>query len=171
MEIIVEATCGLHSCQYFEILNLRFWGRSLVTKGFGFHSYSRGAERSKACRFQQIFKHRNMNLLLLFSIIYPYFNYVITMFQQRPSLNHCVKLQQRLGEWWISKLAFRVYSRRRIRNTSSALSWTRGPVLYFLAKCVIFWDSKLSILRLLACLCSHYIDPYITFFNYYIFNY
>ena len=47
LEIVVKVTCGLHPCQYFEILSLRFWGRSLGTKRFGFHSNSRGADEIK----------------------------------------------------------------------------------------------------------------------------
>ena len=41
LEIVVEATYGLHPNQYFKILDLKFEGRSLVTRRFGFLSKTR----------------------------------------------------------------------------------------------------------------------------------
>ena len=47
LEIVVKATYGLHSNEYFEILHLTVWERSLVTRRFGLHSNSRGADEIK----------------------------------------------------------------------------------------------------------------------------
>ena len=44
LEIVVKATYGLHANKYFEILDLKFWQRSLVTRHIGLHSNSRGAD-------------------------------------------------------------------------------------------------------------------------------
>ena len=44
LQIVVRRTRGLHSNNYFEILNLIFGGRNLVTSCFGLHLNSRGAE-------------------------------------------------------------------------------------------------------------------------------
>ena len=45
LEIVVKATYDLHANKYFEIFNLTFWGRSLVTRRF--HSNSQGADEIK----------------------------------------------------------------------------------------------------------------------------
>ena len=42
LEIVVEATFGLHLNKYFEILNPIFGRRSLVTRCFGLHSNFQG---------------------------------------------------------------------------------------------------------------------------------
>ena len=44
LEIVVEPTYGLYPNKYFKILNIIFGGRSLVTRSFGLHSNTRGAE-------------------------------------------------------------------------------------------------------------------------------
>ena len=46
-EIVVEAAYDLYPCKCFEILKLKFWGRSLETKHFGFYSNSWGADEIK----------------------------------------------------------------------------------------------------------------------------
>ena len=66
LEIVVKATYGLHSNKYFEILNLTFWGRSLVARHFGLHSNYRGADEIKDFPILIDFE-----FLLLFSIISP----------------------------------------------------------------------------------------------------
>ena len=71
LEIVVKATYGLHSNKYFEILNLTFWGRSLVTRRFGLHSNSRDADEIKGLPISIDFCNKNTQLLLLFSIISP----------------------------------------------------------------------------------------------------
>ena len=55
-------------------------------------------------------------------------NYVITMLQLHPSLNHYVKLWQLLGE---DVATFWAYSQRQICSLSSTLSWTQGLLLNF----------------------------------------
>ena len=59
---------------YTHVNTLKYWIQSwrLVTKRFGFIQILEARMGSKTCRFQQIFEHRNMELLLLFSIISPY---------------------------------------------------------------------------------------------------
>ena len=42
---VVEAIFGLHPNYYFEILNLKYGGRSLLMKRLGFRSNSRGADK------------------------------------------------------------------------------------------------------------------------------
>ena len=44
LEVVVEATYGIHPNKYFKILNLTFGGRSLLTSRFGLYSNSRGAD-------------------------------------------------------------------------------------------------------------------------------
>ena len=73
LEIVVIATYGLYPNKYFEILDLTFWGRSLVTKRFGIDSYSWGADEIKDLLILIDFHNRNMELLFLFSIISPCF--------------------------------------------------------------------------------------------------
>ena len=68
LELVAEANYGLHPNKYFEILNLKFEGRSLVTRRFELHSNS---QRAKEIRDLPI-SHRNMELLLLFGIISPW---------------------------------------------------------------------------------------------------
>ena len=72
LEIVVKATYGLYPNKYFEILHLTFWGGSLVTKRFGFHSNSWGADEIKRLAILIDFRNRNMELLLLCSIIYSW---------------------------------------------------------------------------------------------------
>ena len=72
LEIVVKATYDLCSNKYFEVLNLTFWGRSLVTRRFGLHSNSRGAGEIKGLLIWRDFRNRNTKLLLLFSIISPW---------------------------------------------------------------------------------------------------
>ena len=43
-EIVVEATYGLRPNKYFEILHLKFGGRSLLMRLFGLYSNSLGAD-------------------------------------------------------------------------------------------------------------------------------
>ena len=69
LEIVLTATYGLHPNKYFEILNLTFWGRSLLTRRFGLHSNSRGADEIKDLPISIDLRNRNTELLLLFSII------------------------------------------------------------------------------------------------------
>ena len=73
LEIVVKATYGLHANKYFEILNLTFGGRSLVTRRFGLHSSSREADKIKDLLISIYFCNKNTELLLLFSIISPCF--------------------------------------------------------------------------------------------------
>ena len=47
LKIVAETTYGLNPHQYFEIFNLNFWRKSLVTKRFGFHSDSRSTDEIK----------------------------------------------------------------------------------------------------------------------------
>ena len=46
-EIVVEPTYGLNPNLYFEILNLKFGGRSLVTRRFDLHLNCRGPDEIK----------------------------------------------------------------------------------------------------------------------------
>ena len=57
--IFVKTTYDLHSDKYFEILILTFWGRNLVTRRFGFHSNSRGADEMKDFPVSIDFYNRN----------------------------------------------------------------------------------------------------------------
>ena len=70
LEIVVWATYGLYPYS-FEILNLKFWSRSLVAKRFGFHSNSRGADEIKNLLILIDFQVQSCytELLLLFSIM------------------------------------------------------------------------------------------------------
>ena len=45
LEIVVERTYGLHPNKYFQILNVKLVERNLVTRRFGLHLNSRGADR------------------------------------------------------------------------------------------------------------------------------
>ena len=65
--IIVKATYSLHLNKYFEMLNLTFLGRSLVTSCFGLHSNSRGVDEIKELPISIEFCNRNTEFLLLFS--------------------------------------------------------------------------------------------------------
>ena len=47
LKIVLKATYGLNPYEFFEILNLKCLGRSLLTKRFGFLSNSRGADEIK----------------------------------------------------------------------------------------------------------------------------
>ena len=47
LEIVLEATYGLQPYKYYEILNLKFWGRSKVIKRSRFHSNSQGVHEIK----------------------------------------------------------------------------------------------------------------------------
>ena len=76
LEIVVKATYGLQSRKFFEILNLTFWGRSLVTRRFGFHSNSWGADKIKGLTISIDFRNRNTELLLVFSIISSWFKWI-----------------------------------------------------------------------------------------------
>ena len=73
LQISVKATYGLHSDKHLEILNLTFWGRSLVTRHFGLYLNSRGSHEIKDLPILIHFCNRNTGLLLLFSIISPCF--------------------------------------------------------------------------------------------------
>ena len=44
LEIVAEATYGLHTNKCFEILNVTFEGRILVTRNFRLHSNPRGLD-------------------------------------------------------------------------------------------------------------------------------
>ena len=72
LEIVVKATYDLHSNKYFEILNLTFWGRSPVTRRFGLHSNSRGADEIKGLQISIDFYNRNREFLHLFSNMSPW---------------------------------------------------------------------------------------------------
>ena len=65
LEIVVKATYGLHSNKYFEILNLTFWGASLVTRRFELHSNSRGADEIKGLPISIDFCNRKFLILYL----------------------------------------------------------------------------------------------------------
>ena len=66
-------------------------------------------------------------------------NYVTTVLQLRSSMKHSVKLQH-YGE---DVITFWVYHHRYI--TPAALSWTRGPLLNFPAKCINVYSLQFSI--------------------------
>ena len=69
LEIVVKVPSGLHPNKYVEVLHLTLWVRSLVTRSFGLHSNSRGADEIKGLPISADFCNRNTELLLLFSII------------------------------------------------------------------------------------------------------
>ena len=46
-EIVLKGTYGLHPDKYVEILNLKFWEKSLVTRHFKPHSNFRGLDEIK----------------------------------------------------------------------------------------------------------------------------
>ena len=71
LEIIVEATYGLHSNEYFEQLNLIFGARSLEAGRFRYLSNFRRADKIKDLLFSIDFWNRNTELLFLFSTISP----------------------------------------------------------------------------------------------------
>ena len=58
-----------HPSKYFKILNLVFYGTSLVTWCFGLHSNSRGAYEIRDLLTSIDFSNRNTQLLILLSII------------------------------------------------------------------------------------------------------
>ena len=60
LEIVVKAIYGLHPNKYFKILNLTFWGRTLVKRSFGVHSNSRGVGEIKDLPISINFSNRNM---------------------------------------------------------------------------------------------------------------
>ena len=71
LDIIVEATYGLHSNEYFEQLNLIFGARSLEAGRFRYLSNFRRADKIKDLLFSIDFWNRNTELLFLFSTISP----------------------------------------------------------------------------------------------------
>ena len=71
LEIVVKGTYSLYPKKYFEILNLTFWGRNLLTRRFGLHSNSRGVYEITDLPVPTVFRDRNMELLLLLSIVSP----------------------------------------------------------------------------------------------------
>ena len=75
--IIVKATYSWYNSKYFEILHLTYWGESLVTIIFGFHSSSWGADEIKVLAISIDFRNRKRELLLLFSIISSWFGVVM----------------------------------------------------------------------------------------------
>ena len=77
LHIIIKATYGLHPNKYLEILHLTFWGRSLVTKRFGLHSNFLDMDEIKGLPISKDFCNRITELLLLFSIVSPWFNRVL----------------------------------------------------------------------------------------------
>ena len=77
LEIIVKATYSWYNSKYFEILHLTYWGGSLVTIIFGFHSNSWGADEIKVLPISIDFRNRKTELLLLFSIISSWFGVVM----------------------------------------------------------------------------------------------
>ena len=109
LEIVVKATYGLHANKYFEILNLTFGGRSLVTRRFGLHSSSRDADKIKDLLISIYFCNKNTELLLLFSIISPCF-------------------YKRIKKVCILEVDFAVLSFRR--NLPSILKWTYTMYLF-----------------------------------------
>ena len=76
LEIVVKATYGLHPNKYFEILNLTFWGRSVVTRRFGLQSISRGADEIKGLPISIDFCKRNMGIAAIYYYI-SMFSFVI----------------------------------------------------------------------------------------------
>ena len=77
LEVFIKATYGLQPIKYLEILYLSFWGRSLVTRRFKLHSNSRDANEIKGFSISKDFCIRITELLLMFSIISPWFNKVL----------------------------------------------------------------------------------------------
>ena len=65
----MKETYGLHSNKYYEILNLKCWEKSLVTRRFSLHSNSRGTDEIKCLPNSIDFRYRNTEKLHLFSII------------------------------------------------------------------------------------------------------
>ena len=65
----MKETYGLHSNKYYEILNLKFWEKILVTRRFSLHSNSRGTDEIKGLPNSIDFRYRNTEKLHLFSII------------------------------------------------------------------------------------------------------
>ena len=65
----MKETYGLHSNKYYEILNLKFWEKSLVTRRFSLDSNSRGTDEIKGLPNSIDFRYRNTEKLHLFSII------------------------------------------------------------------------------------------------------
>ena len=91
-------------------------------------------------------------------------DYVISMLELRPFLNHSLKLQQLLGRTLFSKLVFWMYSQRHRYITPAALSpKPEAPSWIFLAERVIFRDAYSNVLWLLTFLCCHYINSHITY--------
>ena len=102
LEIVVKATYGLHSNKYFEILNLTFWGSSLVTRRFGLHSDSWGTDEIKGLLISIDFCNRNTELLLLLSIISSWWNHVVA--ELEPSFRETVKILQLSGNLRLESL-------------------------------------------------------------------
>ena len=83
IRIVVKATYNLHSNKYFEIWNVTFWGRSLVTKLSRFHLISRAADEIKALPISTDFRNGNKELLLLFSIRSVWFYWSLLIWQHK----------------------------------------------------------------------------------------
>ena len=79
LEIVLKATYSLYPNKFFKILYLTFWGRSLVTKRFNLHPNSRGTDEIKGLPISTDFCNRNTELLPLFSIISPWYTYVLLL--------------------------------------------------------------------------------------------
>ena len=108
-----------------ELDNAIWFSTNSSMSWFLWHSSKWG---SRLGRFLQYMS----GLELLASSLDTDLNYVTTILQLHPSLNHKVKLQQLLKERCGN---FSGVSQRKIRNPSSTLSWTRDPLLNFPAKC------------------------------------
>ena len=89
-ESIVKATYGLHPTKYFEILNLIFWWRSLVTRRFGLHANSWVADEIKDFPISIDFCNRNTEMLLLFSIISPWWKRLLK------NVTHSAKMRKHI---------------------------------------------------------------------------
>ena len=69
LKVFVKSTYGLYHNKYFEIINLRFWERSLVMRCFELHSNSQRADEIKGLPISIDFRNRGTEFLILFSMI------------------------------------------------------------------------------------------------------
>ena len=67
---------------------------------------------------------------------YTDFNYLITMFQLHPSLNHWVKFSVKMD----FKISFPAVFSNKDSDSSSTLTWTQETQMNILTKCINFQD-------------------------------
>ena len=106
--IVVKGTYGLHPHQYFEILNLKFGGISLVTRRFVFHSNSQDANESKHLPISidfRIQKHGAVTpvqyyiSMIIFPVIDSGFDQLLLVYWEvsfRTNFLHCKSKETRL---------------------------------------------------------------------------